>query len=216
MGPWQVARHCWISVLSARWQKSFGKCWIEQSCCDWIPGLVQVGLVGWCFGVSRCWRCWPFHQQVVLVSTKSLFLDPIMCPSLRPILCTQLGDGWPSRYAEVIITKSQTMPRILVVYPFNIAYLWDLPCKRGYCRSFAHRKDNYKITLLFLFCQFDSLLSGWMALMDIQCTLSLSSIPYRIHFHQTRRMISQPPSLASDVPVRTVMLVIMPVPPQSL
>ena len=64
-----------------------------------------------------------------------------------------MGDGWPSRYAEVIITKNQTMPRILVVYPFNIAYLWDLPCKRGYCRSFAHRKDNYKIIfVLFLFC----------------------------------------------------------------
>jgi hypothetical protein len=52
--------------------------------------------------------------------------------------------------------------------------------------------------------------------MDIQLSLSLSSIPYRIHFHQPIRMISQPPSLASDVPVRTVMLVIMPVPPQSL
>ena len=75
-----------------------------------------------------------------------------------------MGDGWPSRYAEVIITESQTMPRILVVNPFNIAYLWDLPCKRGYCKSCLRvERTIIRLDLYFLLVNLVLYyLDGWL------------------------------------------------------
>ena len=69
---------------------------------------------------------------------------------------------------------------------------------------------------MFLPLPLDFLLSGGDGSQGYPILLITTSILYRVHFSQTVSMVSQPPSLASDVPVRAVTPVIVTVPPQPL